>query len=262
MAALAVICRGYVSMLTRSPHTQAHKRLGDLHRRSEEAKKLLAPTVEYLPQLLIPPVILFVMGLLDTVISSAIPVSDTTAAILFAGLLSATFILAVAIYALWTVYHGLSHPDASPFQSTLLNLCHPYKLLGLSRTARGVSSAREAQTHDDQDQLTPKTSSTVLSQHEIKAFHKIMQLTHEDSIIDESVAAFTGLITAKASGLADSVYLSRYLVEPDEVDSMCYLLSDEASLRANMTVVSFMNLNGVQVRNEHGTCWLEFPFCS
>lgn len=120
VAALAVISRGYVTMLTRSRHTQPHKRLGDLHRRWEAANKLLAPAVEWLPQLLVLPVVLFVTGLLDNVFSSSLPLTNTTGPMLFAGILASTFSVSVAIYTLWTVYHGLVHPNISPFQSKFL----------------------------------------------------------------------------------------------------------------------------------------------
>ncbi|EIM81402.1 uncharacterized protein STEHIDRAFT_149855, partial [Stereum hirsutum FP-91666 SS1] len=75
VAALAVTSRGYVAMLSRSEHRAAHQKLGDLHRRWAHAERLLAPAVELLPQLLIIPVLLFVVGLLDNIISSAIPIS-------------------------------------------------------------------------------------------------------------------------------------------------------------------------------------------
>lgn len=72
-------------MLTRSRYQQAYKKLGDLHRRWHEAKRLLAPAVDSLPQLLILPVTLFVIGLLDNMLSSAIPLSSPFNAVFVAG---------------------------------------------------------------------------------------------------------------------------------------------------------------------------------
>ncbi|EIM91024.1 uncharacterized protein STEHIDRAFT_152705 [Stereum hirsutum FP-91666 SS1] len=99
----------------------AHKKLGDLHRRWLEANRLLAPTVEFLPQLLVLPVVLFVVGLLDNVISSAVPLSSPFIQVLVAGILSSVFDTAVAMYTVWTVLHGWLYPDRSPFQSSLMH---------------------------------------------------------------------------------------------------------------------------------------------
>lgn len=119
VAALAVTSRGYVTMLTRSRHHQAHKKLGELHHRWVEANRLLAPAIEALPQLLIVPVLLFIVGLLDMLLSSSIPVSGFDVLLLVAGVISCVFIIAVGVYTIWTVVHGCMHPEVSPYQSTI-----------------------------------------------------------------------------------------------------------------------------------------------
>lgn len=122
VAAVAVTCRGYVSMLNRTRESKAHKKLGDLYRRWQEAERLIAPIVETLPQLLILPVLLFIIGLLDNMISSALPLSSSSAPVLVAGLLSAMLAVATGAYTIWTVVHGCKHPHTSPYQSTVVQI--------------------------------------------------------------------------------------------------------------------------------------------
>lgn len=109
-------------MIARTRETKAHKKLGDLYRRWGEAERLLGPAVETLPQLLMLPVVLFVVGLLDNLISSSIPLSKPFTLILVAGILSAIFAVIVGAYTIWTVVHGCLYPTTSPFQSTLSRL--------------------------------------------------------------------------------------------------------------------------------------------
>lgn len=106
-------------MLTQSRYVQAHKKLGDLYQHWKHADRLLAPAIQFLPQLLIVPVILFIVGLLDNVISSAIPLSRPYTSIFGAGILAAIFALSVCAYTIGTVLHGCLYPDISPFQSRI-----------------------------------------------------------------------------------------------------------------------------------------------
>lgn len=91
------------------------------------------------------------------------------------------------------------------------------------------------------DQSTP---SATLAPHELKAFHVTLQRTHEDDVIDQSVAAFNALITAHTSRLPiepGSPYLFyHYRVELFEIDTFRYMLSDEVSLRANVTAANVL----------------------
>lgn len=271
-------------MLTRSRHTQAHKKLGDLHRRWVQANQWLAPAVEFLPQLLILPVVLFVVGLLDSVFSSSLPLSRPFAPIFIAGLISATFAIAVAAYTLWTVFHGWIHPDSSPFQSTISQLwvLHgpsiAYRIKQASRsvvrhcqsclawlTCFWVSAAYrtmaiETSAHDvrndpfgtrrpDVPQDTSAPMAT-LELHDAEAFHATLQATHDDDVLDQAVAAYPYLISECATRFRPIVLKQEY-VEPTiqfnvmslaayEVESLAYSLSDEASVRTNITAAAFI----------------------
>lgn len=116
-------------MINQTHYTQAYKKLGDLHQHWLEAQRLLGTTIEYLPQLMAPPVILFIVGLLDNMISSCIPLSKANNLVFFAGVLSSASAIAIALYTLWTVYHGLKFPKTSLFRSIFLEICRQYSTL-------------------------------------------------------------------------------------------------------------------------------------
>lgn len=265
VAVLAVTSRGYVAMLTRSRHTQAHKKLGDLRRRWKEAEKLLGPAIEFLPQLLVLPIILFIVGLLDNVLSSSVPLSEPLNPIFVAGILSCVFAVAVAMYTLWTVSHGWLHPDISPFQSTFLQLVNfrGPSILGPIKEAfvhpSNVCRSRTAWIADETDDLTLETpvrftisrgeySSEesvppfALEPHEAEAFHDTLQLTHEDDIIDQAVAAMSAVMADCFPALrSHSSMVERSLsLGPREMASLIYMLSDEASVRTNLTAAAFL----------------------
>ncbi|KAJ7290323.1 hypothetical protein C8J57DRAFT_991471, partial [Mycena rebaudengoi] len=72
VAALAVTCRGFLNMVTLSHHAKATKKLIDIKMRWEEADKMLGPVIEMMPQLLVIPVLLFVVGLVDNILSDVL----------------------------------------------------------------------------------------------------------------------------------------------------------------------------------------------
>ncbi|KAJ7280034.1 hypothetical protein C8J57DRAFT_1501492 [Mycena rebaudengoi] len=72
VAALAVTCRGFLNMVTLSCHAKATDKLIDIRMRWKEADKILGPVIEMIPQLLVIPVLLFVVGLLDNILSDVL----------------------------------------------------------------------------------------------------------------------------------------------------------------------------------------------
>ncbi|KAJ7611147.1 hypothetical protein B0H17DRAFT_874938, partial [Mycena rosella] len=70
IAALAVGCRGFLNMITWSERKKASERLADIWARWNAADRVLRPAIEALPQLLIIPVFLFIVGILDMLFSS------------------------------------------------------------------------------------------------------------------------------------------------------------------------------------------------
>ncbi|KAJ7280106.1 hypothetical protein C8J57DRAFT_997259, partial [Mycena rebaudengoi] len=72
VAALAVTCRGFLNMITLSHHAKATDKSIDIRLRWEQADKMLGPVIEMIPQLLVIPVLLFVVGLLDNIFSDVL----------------------------------------------------------------------------------------------------------------------------------------------------------------------------------------------
>ncbi|KAJ7124366.1 hypothetical protein C8R44DRAFT_530633, partial [Mycena epipterygia] len=72
IAALVVAGRGFVNMIPWSRHKKATLRLADIHRRWDAAERILRPAIESLPQLLVLPVLLFLIGILDMLISTVL----------------------------------------------------------------------------------------------------------------------------------------------------------------------------------------------
>lgn len=286
VAALAVTSRGYVAMLTRSRHTQAHKKLGDLHRRWVHANKLLAPAVEFLPQFLILPIALFVVGLLDNVISSSLPLSGSLAPVFIAGVLSAIFVASVAAYTIWTVCHGWLNPDISPFQSTISHLLVLYgpsmgqcfkriqrcilrywksltswpvwnhsfpsdELLVFYATSANGRVTHSISRRGQPDALKTDGQDSGLAPHDVEAFHLTLLVTHDDDVIDQAVAAYSALAShstihhIEIGSSRPWSFPATYLV-----DSLAFMLSDEASIRANLSAATFI----ADHFNSHGEC--------
>ncbi|KAJ7727763.1 hypothetical protein B0H16DRAFT_1231849, partial [Mycena metata] len=70
IAALALGCRGFLNMVTWSRHKKTSDRLADIWTRWTGMNRLLRPVIEALGPLLIFPVFLFVLGVLDMLIST------------------------------------------------------------------------------------------------------------------------------------------------------------------------------------------------
>lgn len=143
-------------MLTRSYQTSAHKKLTDLYSRWETAEQRLGPMIETLPQLLIISVILFLVGLLDTLISGWLTLSQRSAPVLAAGLVSTVLVALTGLIILWTFVDGCLYPMISPFQSTLSRVID----------SRVMKSARK--------------TSTGLVLRDCDVFHVTLQATHDD----------------------------------------------------------------------------------
>ncbi|KAJ7280143.1 hypothetical protein C8J57DRAFT_1567334, partial [Mycena rebaudengoi] len=72
VAALAVTCRGFLNLVTLSRHAKATDKLIDIRMQWEEADKMLGPVIKMIPQLLVIPVLLFIVGLVDNILSDVL----------------------------------------------------------------------------------------------------------------------------------------------------------------------------------------------
>lgn len=226
-------CRSYISVLTRSHHTQAHKKLTHLQRRWVEATRLLEPSIDLLPHLLIVPVVLFVIGLLDTVISSSVPLTEASAPVFIAGILSSGFAITIASYTIWTVYHCCRNPETSPFQSSVSRAMVIYVtpvLEQIQTLYRDLHTELASWSHNirlslNQRRPSPPSSTalldavsvdsydtrlqsptiqkndeddgrflTYMSVYEHEAFHDTFIQVHEDDILDQAAAAYFSIV--------------------------------------------------------------------
>ncbi|KAJ7259628.1 hypothetical protein C8J57DRAFT_1031643, partial [Mycena rebaudengoi] len=72
IAALAIACQGFLNPVSWSNHNKGVERLTDIRIRWKSAERVLGPAIESLRQLLIAPVLLFILGLLDSLLSTAL----------------------------------------------------------------------------------------------------------------------------------------------------------------------------------------------
>ncbi|EIM81387.1 uncharacterized protein STEHIDRAFT_161580 [Stereum hirsutum FP-91666 SS1] len=70
-----------------------------------------------------------------------------------------------------------------------------------------------------------------LATHEIHAYHSVIQQTHEDDIVDQAAAVLLPIIRQREW---------KAFISPEELSSLCYMLSDEASIRTNITTAQYL----------------------
>ncbi|KAG6827986.1 hypothetical protein H0H92_009750 [Tricholoma furcatifolium] len=101
-ARLAVAMRGFLPIL-RSSHTQVYEKLTDLRSKWMKAERYSGPTIDRLPFYLVVPVTLFLIGLFDTLLSAALPYTQSTVPILIAGIVSCVCSVAVVLYGVYII---------------------------------------------------------------------------------------------------------------------------------------------------------------
>ncbi|KAJ7784606.1 hypothetical protein B0H16DRAFT_1784310 [Mycena metata] len=211
LAALAVMFRGFLERLTRSEHLHATKKLTDVCARWEEAQRVLAPMVESLPQLMVIPVALFILGLLDSLVSSASAQTSPSIPILIAGGLSSMFIAAVALVLLYVVLDGVTRPYTSPFQTAI---------------TRAIARLRSTVDFGEPQDSTPETILTAL---ERETYCKVVQVTHDDDSLDQAAAAARSLFEQGRAMRSPTEWWEQ------EIKTVLHLLSPEASMSSNLT---------------------------
>ncbi|KAG6828614.1 hypothetical protein H0H87_001481 [Tephrocybe sp. NHM501043] len=104
IACLAVTTRGFITKLARSSYNQAHKKTTELHLHWRQAEEFLGPTVEILLQMLVVPVALFLVGLLDSLISTSLPSAKSSSKLVLAGgIVSCICCVIVAMFTVYTI---------------------------------------------------------------------------------------------------------------------------------------------------------------
>ncbi|KAJ7159309.1 hypothetical protein C8R43DRAFT_948240 [Mycena crocata] len=240
IGALAIACRGFINLVSWSPHHKAVERLTDIRTRWKAAEKLLGPAIESLPQLLIIPVLLFILGLIDSLFSTALELSSPPASIIATSSVSLLLIATVAGVMSFAVVDGTLHPTTSPFQSRLAyilndSLVHHLQPL-LLRIRNTVFSV--IRVSPPADQPVPFNPPQPLSAEAMQIYHEILQATRDDDILDEASAALFNIISQRTNSQAVSHrWFKRVPVDllPQECDTLLHLLSPEASVRSHYT---------------------------
>ncbi|KAJ7471771.1 hypothetical protein FB451DRAFT_1134484, partial [Mycena latifolia] len=119
IAALAVACRCFLNLTALSNKRTAADKLFDINTRWKAAEKTLGPALEVIPQLLIIPVILFIVGLLDSVFSNILGLVVLPVPIAAASGLSLFFVGGVGVFLVFALLDASFRPENSPFQSAL-----------------------------------------------------------------------------------------------------------------------------------------------
>ncbi|KAJ7471768.1 hypothetical protein FB451DRAFT_1089817 [Mycena latifolia] len=207
IAALAVACRGFLNMTTLSTKTTAADKLVDINRRWKAAEKMLGPALEVIPQLLVIPVILFIVGLLDSIFSSILALEVLPAPIAAALGLSLLFVAGVVVFLVFALVDASFRPDSSPFQSTL---------------ARFFSKLFKIDNVPAEDWLINVRRMTSM----VSTYQDIVRATHDDEALDKAAATLRGMIEVTMGNDLDPRTFN---------DTVSYLLSPEASTRCNHT---------------------------
>ncbi|KAJ7471765.1 hypothetical protein FB451DRAFT_1470619 [Mycena latifolia] len=207
VAALAVTLRGFLNMLALSHHTRAIDKIVDIKHRWDAAEKTLGPAIEMIPQLLVIPVLLFVIGLLDSIFSAILGLAALPIPVVIASGISLFFIAGVVLLLACTLLDASVRPGSSPFQSTLSR--------GIRRMFELASCAR------------PVTSKNTIPPGRVAlTYHEIVQRTHADDTLDKAAAALSGVM--ESLRIPDAPYVH-------ESATLVHLLSTEASSRCNRT---------------------------
>lgn len=91
----------------------------EVYNRWTQANRLLRPVVDALPHFLVLAVGLFIIGLLDSLLSSSLPISPVSVPILGAAVSSSILVGLSGTIIVFSVVHGCIYPSMSPFQSLL-----------------------------------------------------------------------------------------------------------------------------------------------
>ncbi|KAJ6602538.1 hypothetical protein DFH09DRAFT_1470251 [Mycena vulgaris] len=207
VAALAVTLRGFLNMLPLSRHTRAMDKIVDIKHRWDAAEQMLGPAIEMVPQLLVIPVFLFVIGLLDSIFSKIFGLATLPIPVIIASGTSLLFITGMVFFFAFTLLHASVRPGSSPFQSTL------------SRGLRGVIELASC--------ASPWARNNIINRSRVAlTYHQIVQRTHADDTLDKAAAALSGIIESLRMPGGFHV---------QETATLVHLLSTEASSRCNRT---------------------------
>ncbi|KAG6857055.1 hypothetical protein H0H87_010020 [Tephrocybe sp. NHM501043] len=215
IAALAVVCRGFLSSLIQQKRGSSLHHLTLTWLRWKEVDRLLKPAVQSIPFLMVFPCFVFIIGFLDSLFSLREDVDGPIPiAILAAFSLSATLVTVALVFVLYFILHGYGDPLHSPFQSWL---------------------NRRKSTIDDRENDTVNVDET-------SALCEVVKETFDVEPLEKASSMLTGLLKSTPGITSAGTILSIDEGNPVQLDLtrqvISYLLSPNTTLRTGITVSS------------------------
>jgi hypothetical protein len=250
VAALAVAFRSYVTSLTRTKTREACNRVTEIYHRWQSAEKYLSPTIDFLPQLLIISILLFVAGLVDSLFSISASLDGWASHSLFTASKVCSVVFGTVVFILaCAIIHATFRPLHSPFASTLTDLIHrgylwsfQYLLYPLLNTLYERFSfispegyvwhiLRRITNHIDDLQSYRNVSA--IQRHHATAYHNIMSQTYDDSLLDDGMSVLKAMMESIPSPRFES--FGRKSSAESMIGLLDYLFSPAASRRSGIT---------------------------
>jgi hypothetical protein len=220
-------------------------RVTEIYHRWQSAEKYLSPTIDFLPQLLIISILLFVAGLVDNLFSISASLDGWASHSLFTAskVCSVVFGQVVLILAC-TILHGIVRPLHSPFASTLTGLIIDGYMRCLHVINRGFhtlylrasyNSPLEHHTKNISDRLDAHIThlraygnTSKFQSHHITAYHSIMSQTYDDNLLDDGSSALKAILQVTPD-------VGEKASAQSMMELVAYLFTPAASRRSAMT---------------------------
>jgi hypothetical protein len=223
-------------------------RVTEIYHRWRSAEKYLSPTIDFLPQLLIVSILLFVAGLVDNLFSISASLDGWASHSLFTAskVCSAVFGTVVLILAC-AMLHAVFRPLQSPFTSTLTNLITkgPYVwslyALGIGCLALDACAPKESSLQRHAENIVDWIVAHItrireygqvkkIQSHHITAYHSIMSQTYDDNLLDDGSSALKAILQVTPD-------VGEKASTQSMMDLVAYLFTPVASRRSTMTAV-------------------------
>jgi hypothetical protein len=238
IAALAVACRSFLGMLPHSKHMKPVDSCVDLWAKWNAAERLLSPIVDVLPSLLIFPVVLFLAGLLDLLLSNTFQVSPLPKVFLASSGIGLLSIAVILIFLFITLVHACIHPGTSPFSSSISIFFHKWLVMTFKNCFYHISPQipeSTTSTHPHNNENTRPGHQDVCI-----TYHEIIPTISDDDTLDAASTALNQIILNQLPTSSHSVHDAVALLNSEQCKTILHILSPEASLQSNLTAAGMI----------------------
>ncbi|KAG6836780.1 hypothetical protein H0H93_003372 [Arthromyces matolae] len=246
IACLAVTLRGFVGKILRSNHISPHKKLVDYQTNVEWAERVLRQVIEFLPQLLAIPVLLFLLGFLNMLILAFLS-NSSSMLILVAVIISLVSSTLVCGYTIYLPFNKAFQNPTNRRRVKLLLFWLKEKIILPVKFQDHEPEDNEPWTmiyemnkmkpDDFGEPMHPWTEVSLYDEDDIRFYARVCA-THNDDAVERAAAAIPMLIDKRRRsipGLPMSPSIVNFLPPAkEELSTILYLLSREVSLRANL----------------------------